>query len=74
MVTPTMSYTSVTSCLLQTLKRYLEKQIHSTAYCLTAKNLHLAKNHISKKSKLFMHGKIKSVCWSVKPSGHTRNC
>lgn len=64
-----MCYTSVTSCLLQTLKRYLENQIPSTVYCVTAKNLHLAKNHISDKSKLLMpNGKIKSVCWSVKQS------
>lgn len=34
-----------------------------------AKNLHLAKNHTSDKLKLLRwNGKIKSVCWSVKPS------
>lgn len=64
-----MYYTSVSSCLLQTLKRYIEKQIPSTVYCLTAKNAHLAKNHITDKSKLLTwNRKIKSVCWPVKQS------
>lgn len=43
------------------------RKISSTVHCLTAKNVHLAKNHTTDKSKLLTwKRKIQSVCWSVK--------
>lgn len=46
----------------------MEKHIPRTVCCLTAKNLHIAKNRICDKSEIMWNGKIKSVCWSVKQS------